>query len=210
MRKIGLMGGTFEPIHVGHILLGQWAYEAFDLDEVWFMPTGVSYLKKDREMLGSKERLELTRIAVEGLPHFSVTDIEARRPGETYTSDTLQELRSLYPEDRFYFLCGGDSLEYFPNWYQPDQILANCEMIAATRHGSENEKLMELASSLPEKLKVVSTYGPDFGGRIHILSFPNFEISSTDIRNRVKEGKSIHFLVPEKVEQIILEKGYFQ
>jgi nicotinate-nucleotide adenylyltransferase len=209
MKKIGLMGGTFEPIHVGHILLGRCALECYGLDEVWFMPTGVSYLKEGRQMLSAEARLELTRLAISDEPGFRVTDVETKRPGRTYTVDTLKELRGEYPEDHFYFICGADSLEYMENWYHPEGILSNCEIIAACRNGSDVEYLKEIAEKLLRNPSIQSTYPDDFGGRIHVMEFPNFEISSTDIRRRIKEGRSIRYLVPDPVIREITEKGYF-
>ncbi len=209
MKKIGFMGGTFEPIHVGHILLGQWAMEQYELDQVWFVPTGVSYLKEDRQILPAQVRLELTRMAIADVPGFLVSDIETRRPGRTYTVETLRQLRKEYPDDHFYFICGADSLEYMENWYLPEEILSNCEIIAACRNGSDTPYLKEVAEDLLRKLPIVSTYGDSFGGRIHVMEFPNFEISSTDIRERVRSGKSIRYLVPDAVLQEIESKGYF-
>ena len=145
MKKIGFMGGTFEPIHVGHILLGQWAMEEYGLDEIWFVPTGLSYLKEGQTMLPADVRLELTRLAVEDIPGFKVSDVEAKRPGRTYTVETLEELRRDYPEDHFYFICGADSLEYMENWYLPEGVLSNCEIIAAFRNGSDTDHLKQVA-----------------------------------------------------------------
>ena len=203
------MGGSFDPIHVGHILLGQWAMEEYSLDEVWFVPTGVSYLKADRDMLSAEIRFHLTELALADHPGFKVSDIETRRPGHTYTVDTLLELRSLYPEDCFYFICGADSLEYMDKWYQPEGILSNCEVIAACRNGCDTGHLEEVADHLIKTLPIRSTYSGDFGGKIHIMRFPNFEISSSDIRKRIKEGKSVRYLVPDPVIREIEEKGYF-
>ncbi|MCR4584838.1 MAG: nicotinate-nucleotide adenylyltransferase [Lachnospiraceae bacterium] len=187
MKKIGIVGGTFDPIHIGHILLGEWAYEQYSLDEVWFMPAGMPYFKKDKKVTPAKERLENVRAAVSSFSYMKVCDLEVMREGRTYTYETVEELNRLYPDNRFCFIFGEDCLDTLETWREPGRILAGCEIIAATRgSASDPEKMKEKASALCEKL----------GGVIHIMEFPALDISSTMIRERIAKGLSVKYLVP--------------
>ena len=200
MRKTGLLGGTFDPIHIGHILLGQWAREAFGLDEVWFMPAGAPYQKDLNGVLPPEARLEMTRLALEGLDGMDVCDLELRRQGSTYTWETMAQLRALYPDRAFYYIIGADCLEGLATWRHPERILSCCDLIAAARGGADTEAMDALARRLEAQL----------GGHIHVMDFPNVDISSTMIRNRVSRGLSIRFLVPERVEAHIAYLGYYR
>ena len=201
MRKIGILGGTFDPIHIGHLLLGQWAKEAYELDELWFLPAGAPYFKEKNGVTPSGLRVEMTALAVSGREGMSVCDLEVKREGKTYTFETVEELNMLYPEDRFYFIFGEDCLDSFATWREPERILKGSEIIAATRgSASEVRMLWRKADDLMRRL----------GGSIHILEFPAIEISSTLIRTRFREGKPIRDLVPEAVERFITEKGLYR
>ena len=195
MRKIGILGGTFDPIHIGHLLLGQWAKEVFALDELWFLPAGSPYFKEGNGVTTAKERMEMTELAVAAREGMKVCDLEVKREGRTYTYETVEELNRSYPEDKFYFIFGEDCLDSFGTWREPERILKGCEIIAATRRSvSDLRTLWRKADDLMRC----------FGGTINILEFPAIEISSTMIRERVKEGKPIRDLVPEAVERYII------
>ena len=199
MKKIGIMGGTFNPIHNGHLLLAQWALDAENLDEIWFIPTGISYLKAHSDILSGEERLHMVKLAIKDNSAFSVSDIELQRSGYTYTYETLEVLKSRYPEDEFYFIVGADCLYAFENWKEPARILQYCSLLAAVRGDVSIEDLESKKKELTER----------FEGRIKLFPFLNLEISSTEIRNRVKEQKNVRYLVPEAVRQYIMEKGFY-
>lgn len=199
-RKIGVMGGTFNPIHIGHLLLGEWAAEKVGLDQVLFIPTGYSYLKENSNVLAGDIRIHMTRLAVEDNPLFSVSDIEVKREGYTYTCDTMEQLKRDYQDDIFYFIMGADCLFSIEKWREPQRIFSSCNIIAAARNGSPLDRMEQKCVELSQK----------YNGRIHLLEFPAVEISSTDIRRRVACGQSIRYLVPEKVRKYIIQNGLYR
>lgn len=199
-NKIGIMGGTFSPIHTGHLLLAQWALEEARLDHVIFMPTGRSYMKQDSTLDGH-HRLQMVQLAIEGNPDFSVSDLEIKRGGNTYTYQTLIELKEIYPEDDFFFITGADCLFAIEKWKSPDLIFQNCTLIAAARNGESLSVMQTKAAELTEK----------FQASIILLQFPNIEISSTAIRNMVAKGeRSIRYLVPDAVEAYIRKENLYR
>ncbi|MFG6357571.1 MAG: nicotinate-nucleotide adenylyltransferase [Acetatifactor sp.] len=192
-KKTGIVGGTFNPIHMGHLLLGQWAMEEAGLDGVAFIPTGSSYMKDRSEILPGEKRLAMTKLAVSGNDRFCCLDLEMKREGNTYTYETLQELHSMYPGTRLYFIVGADCLFSIENWYRPESIFQHCSLLAASRNGTPMETLEQKRRELEKR------YGAD----ILLLSFPNMEISSTEIRRRLAHGRSIQYLVPDPVREYI-------
>lgn len=203
MKKIGIMGGTFNPIHIGHLMLADCAREECSLDEVWFVPTGRSYMKSGKggpcEPL-ALERLEMTELAVKENPYFSCLDIEVLREGNTYTYETLEELNKCYPEYEFYFIFGADCLFGIENWREPGRIFDACEIIAAVREDFEVSRMQEQIALLRNK----------YNARIRFLSFRELAISSTEIRERVRDGKTIRYMVPQEVLRYIEEKGFYR
>lgn len=199
MQKIGVMGGTFDPIHVGHLMLAEWAIDAAGLDQVWFIPTGQSYMKADRQILPGSERLHMAELAVEGNDKLKCLDIEIVRGGYTYSYETMEQLKSLYPEEQFYFIEGADCLYSMENWKYPERLLSSCTILAAVRGDAA---LQELEIKKTELLK-------RFGGSIQLMPFLQMSISSTEIRERLKQGKSVRYMVPDKVLMYILEKGFY-
>lgn len=199
-KTIGIMGGTFNPIHTGHLLLAQAALEEAELSEVMFLPSGISYLKAEEQVLSGERRLEMTKLAVEDNPAFTVSDMEIRRKGNTYTCDTLRQLRQEAPQNTFYFILGADCLFGMENWYRPQEIFDSCRILAAVRDTVGEEALRIQADRLRER----------FGADIRLLHLPRVDISSTDIRERVEKGKSIRYMVPEKVRAYILDNNLYQ
>ncbi|MCD8380619.1 MAG: nicotinate-nucleotide adenylyltransferase [Lachnospiraceae bacterium] len=199
MAKIGLMGGTFNPIHNAHLALAQAAYEYCGLDQVWFMPSGRSYLKKDMDIPSGEVRADMVRLAIRDIPYFSFCDLEIKRPGNTYTADTLEELNALYPADEFYFLMGADSAFYFSHWYHPERIAALCTLGIVGRPGKEDEELMEL-------LKELKTC---FQARIVRIPFREQSVSSSMIREMIKKGNMADGLIPEPVADYIRQNGLY-
>lgn len=197
--KIGIMGGTFNPIHTGHLLLAETARTAEGLDKIMFLPSGRSYLKP-KGVLSADIRLNMVKEAISDNPFFYVSDMEIKRGGNTYTYETLLELREQAPQDDFYFILGADSLVSIEHWVEPQIIFDNCILLAAVRDDIDNEKLKSVIESLSER----------FSARIHLLPFSPMTISSTVIRNNIAEGKSIRNMVPEKVRLYIEENRLYQ
>ncbi len=200
-QKIGIMGGTFDPIHVGHLILGESALGQFGLDEVWFMPSGNPPHKRDREgraTLG--ERIEMVRLAICDNPHFSLSLAEAREDGYTYTRETLERLTEEHPDTDYYFIMGADSLFSFPNWKDPERIAALANIVAAARYHVSDEKMDAMAAQLEEQ----------YHARIYKLSVPNMDISSQMLREWIAQGRSVRYYLPENVLCYIQEKGLYR
>lgn len=200
MRRIGILGGTFNPVHVGHLMLAEWALEEAKLDQVWMIPTGISYMKELREIASAEDRLNMTRLAAEENPHFQCLDIEARRRENTYSYETLEQLHARYPEDQFYFIVGADCLYTMEEWKRPERIFQSCTVVAAVR---DEKKLSEMEL---KKLELERR----FQGAILLIPFIRMSLSSTEIRRRIRSGKSVRYLVPDKVLSYIEEKGLYR
>ena len=198
--KIGLIGGTFNPIHHGHLILSEYVRENFQLDKVIFIPTGLPPHKSATVVEKPEIRLEMTKLAIERNQFFSVSDIETYREGISYTIDTITELKNLYPNDQLYFLIGADSLFELPTWKYYDKLISKTNIIVVNRPGGAN-------NLIGAKIK---EYEDQFGGSIIEVKSPLIDISSSDIRNRVKDGKSIKYLVPNNVEEFILQKNLYK
>lgn len=199
-KKIGVMGGTFNPVHTGHLLLAQWAMEEAGLDGVIFMPTGCSYMKKSAEVLPGAERLAMTRLAIADRDCFLCSDLEVKRAGSTYTCETLEELQALYPQAQLYFIVGADCLFTIGNWYHPERIFRRCILLAASRNGMSMDGLEEKRQELEAA----------YQAKILLMAFPDIEISSTDIRERCRQGLSIRYLVPDSVREYIDRHQYYR
>ena len=200
MGRTGILGGTFDPIHMGHLILAQTALEVLSLDRILLIPTGISYLKTDHKVGSAADRLEMTKLAAEGNPHFAVSDLEIRRGGNTYTADTLEELHRMEPEEEFVFLLGADSLVDIARWQRPETIFALARIAVMTRGGEVPADILE---------KTEKDLKERFGARIDHLPVRNIDISSTEIRERVRAGKSIRYLVPDAVAAYITRKGLY-
>lgn len=192
-HKIGIMGGTFNPIHIGHLLLSERAYEQFDLEKVYVMPTNNPPHKMDTKIESDLHRCAMVQLAIESNPHFELSLLEVNRKGLTFTVDTLRELQSQYPDKEWYFIVGGDSLEYMDKWRSPEIIFSMATIVVAIRDEYDEEALQEKIKHLQEL----------YHAKIELISMPNIEISSTDIRQRLSHGLSCKYLVPERVEAYI-------
>ncbi|MCR5356081.1 MAG: nicotinate-nucleotide adenylyltransferase [Lachnospiraceae bacterium] len=197
--RTGIIGGTFNPVHIGHLILAENAYDNLSLDKVIFMPTGKSYLKDQSVILPAADRMHLISEAIKDNDHFECSDFEIKKTGNTYTAETLNELNELYPEDELYFIIGEDSIYNIETWYKPQMIFDNCVLIVAPRGHEPDEKLIDIKEHL------TSVYD----ARISLLDTPDIDISSSMIRERVGKGNSIKYYVPDKVEKLIKEKGYY-
>lgn len=192
-RRIGLMGGTFDPIHYGHLLIAENAYEQFCLDEVIFLPTGHSPHKDVRQILDAEERMEMIQLAIADNPHFSCSDYEIQKEGISYTYLTVQAFYKRAEGAELFFIMGADSLAYFDSWMRPDEISRMSTILAAVRDGLNTEELLPIREFLQQK----------YGTRIGFINTPNFSVSSRIIRQRIAERHSIRYLVPDVVEQYL-------
>ncbi len=189
-KRLGVMGGTFDPIHHGHLVTAEAALWQFGLDEVVFVPTGTPWMKEEREVTPSEDRYLMTVIATASNPYFSVSRVEVDRPGPTYTVDTLEQLRreAKEPVDLF-FITGADAMLEIFHWKDPEEVLASAHFIAATRPGYDLARFEAEAR----------TAHPN----VSVMHIPALAISSTDIRRRVREGEPIRYLLPEGVQTYI-------
>ncbi len=199
-RKIGILGGTFDPIHHGHLLLGEAAREQFGLDRVIFIPNNLMHLKNRSEVTSGDIRYQLVKMAISDNPYFTCSRLEIDKPEGTYTINTLSELKLMYPGDELYLILGGDSIIGLDTWYKGDEIMKSCTILAAVREIDDlpalDKKRRELASR--------------FGADIRIMNFNRMDISSTDIRNRVKMGRSVRYLMPDQCIEFMCIKGLYR
>lgn len=195
--KIGIMGGTFNPIHNGHLSLANAALTQYNLDEVWFMPSGLPAHKANDELLGAEARLTMVKLAIAGKFGFAASSFEIEREGFTYTADTMEALSKEYPEHEFYFIIGGDSLMKFHEWVKPDVISAYTTLFAAGRNGYSKMELEDQTKFLKKQ----------FGTRVFFIEMPEMNISSNIIRSfcKLQQYDKIQTMIPETVFQYILE-----
>lgn len=198
-RRIGIMGGTFNPIHYAHLMLGERAREQFVLDRVIFIPTGRPYLKDCSKIPSGELRYQLVKLAIANNPYFTCSRIEIDRPGDTYTADTLHELKRMYPGDQLYFIMGADSLFDIERWTRIDEIFANCILIAAVRYDRDWASLEKQRDYLVQK----------YDARIELLQMGRIDFSSTLIRERFTTGKSVKYLLPEDCIEFIRMKNFY-
>ncbi|WP_394522103.1 nicotinate-nucleotide adenylyltransferase [Lacrimispora sp. JR3] len=201
MGNIGIMGGTFDPIHNGHLMLGEQAYLEYNLDEIWFMPSGNPPHKKNHHVTAPDQRLAMTVAAVEGRPGFVSSDFELRRNGNTYTAQTLRLLRKAYPEHTYYFIVGADSLYEIEKWYEPDQVLTQAVLLAAKREYDAKNRSMELQ---------IDYLNNKYHADIRMLHCREMNVSSAELREKVSKGESIADYVPEKVLAYIRAHNLYQ
>ncbi len=201
--RTGILGGTFDPFHNGHLALAMGAKEEYLLDRVLVMPSGISYLKAGTNVSDSRIRGEMTALAIRGHEGLVLDDREMRREGNTYTCDTIRELAAEGVYGELFFIVGADSLLGMQGWKRADLIFGGCTVLAARRSGREGEDSRAVLEEAVEKLRA------EYGARIGLLSMSLPDISSTLIRDRVKKGRSISGLVAPAVERYIFEKGLY-
>lgn len=199
--KVGIMGGTFNPVHIGHLLLGEFAYEQFELDEIWFMPNGNPPHKEVVSWENAlAQRIAMLRLAIDGVPYFKLSLHEADESKHSYTYQTLKELKEQYPENEYYFILGADSLFALETWKNYKEIFPSCILLAAIRDDKMQEDVIVQIRYLIQK------YHAD----IRLLKAPKLEISSTELRERIQQKKSIKYMVPQSVEEYIVEHQIYQ
>jgi len=194
---LGMMGGTFDPIHCGHLAAAEEARARFHLDRVVFVPSGQPPHKKEYPVTAAESRYDMVRLAIGSHPNFEVSRLELDRPGPSYAVDTVRTLRAqLDPETRLYFITGADAILEMLTWRSPEELAKSCDFIAVTRPGYDLGRLEQALGSLP-------------GARVHLLNAPGVDISSTDIRRRVVRGDSLRYLVPTPVVRYIAAHGLY-
>ena len=203
-RKIGIMGGTFNPIHYAHLLLAENAREQFGLDRIIFIPSGQPYMKvqkEDKNIPSGELRYQMVKMAIQENPYFTCSRIEIDRPGKTYTVDTLHELQKMYPGDELFFIMGADSLLSMESWYQFEDIFQMAAILVTVRDDTDEKELTDVITRMKSK------YLAD----IRMVMTGRMDISSTMIREKIKTGKSVRYLLPEDcVEYICLKNLYSQ
>lgn len=193
--RIGVMGGTFDPIHHGHLVAASEAAHRFALDEVVFVPTGQPWQKAGKQISPAEDRYLMTVIATASNPRFTVSRVDIDREGPTYTIDTLRDLREVYPDAELFFITGADALSSIMSWHDWDKMFELAEFVGVTRPGYELTEDM-----LPQ----------DIQERVHLLDIPAMAISSTDCRERASQGRPVWYLVPDGVVQYIAKHGLYR
>lgn len=199
-QRIGILGGTFDPPHVGHLWLATLAADSMGLDQVLFMPAAQPPHKGGRLISHASDRVLMTRLAIAGNDGFGLTLIETQRPGPSYTIDSVEELRGVYGSDvELFWIMASDSLNAIDTWREPDALLERIEWIVGPRPGD----------AMPDPSALEHRFGAN-ARRIHLLAGPSLDVSSSEIRRRVAAGRTIRYLVPRGVEELIGERGLYR
>ncbi|MCA1292911.1 nicotinate-nucleotide adenylyltransferase [Paenibacillus sp. alder61] len=193
MSRVGIMGGAFDPVHLGHLLAAEAAREQYGLEEVWFMPSHIPPHKHQAGVSG-KQRLEMVEAATRANPAFKPLDIELRRGGVSYTVDTIRELRREHPDLDLYFIIGADMVNYLPKWEGIEELTGMLKFIGLQRPGS----FLEL-DALPDHIQQA----------VHLADMPLVDISSSLVRKRLASGKSVRYMVPDEVHEYIVRSGLY-
>ncbi len=192
-KRIGILGGTFDPFHKGHFMLAKTAYEQFKLDEVWIMPNGNPPHKRNIEQTDFEIRCEMIRLAIKEAPYMVLCDYEGSEDSYHFTYQTLGEFKKMYPDDEFYFIIGADSLRDFPTWREPGIISQLCTLLVACRDESGIADLKLKIAEMKER----------FGAECLIMNSPKVDAASSEIRVMVSEGKDIADYVGKEVSDYI-------
>jgi nicotinate-nucleotide adenylyltransferase len=193
VKNLGILGGTFDPPHLAHLIAGERAVEAFELDTLFFIPANIPPHKAQERISSGEHRFAMTQLATQGNDKFEVSRIELNRPGISYTIDTLHEIKQKFSPEKIFLFIGLDQLAIFNTWHESEEIFKAAKVVVMTR---PLQKLDEIDPFLVSGVK--------------ILSLPLLEISSTDIRARVREGKSVRYLVPEGVREYIAKHKLYR
>jgi nicotinate-nucleotide adenylyltransferase len=197
--KIGIIGGTFDPIHNGHLIIAEYARTSLNFDKVIFMPSGVHPFKDNKKISESKLRGDMVLLAIDTNRYFEMSSLEIYRVGTTYTIDTIIDLKDKYKEDELFFIFGSDIIFEIDKWKDIEKLSDLCKFVLLSRPGKDEEEINKRIESLK------------FSYNIHIekINSPMIEISSTEIRERVRNSLSIKYLVPENVEKYILDYNLY-
>jgi nicotinate-nucleotide adenylyltransferase len=197
-RRLAIMGGTFDPIHYGHLLVAEEALERFELDTVVFVPNGRPAHKKPYNVSDPEERYAMCIIAIASNPMLSCSRVEIERPGPSYAVDTIRWFREQFASlEKLYFITGADAVMEILSWHKFEELSQHCEFIAATRPGTDLEKLRDVLDK-------------PFLERVHFMQIPGLDISSSSLRARVQEGRTVKYQTPEAVESYIRHRGLYR
>jgi nicotinate-nucleotide adenylyltransferase len=200
--RVGIFGGTFDPVHLGHLILAEQARDQARLEEVWFVPAPRPPQKESQLLTRFEQRVEMLSLALAGNPMFRIDEIEKDRVGPSYTVDTLAELRRRHPEHAFFLLIGGDALLDLPTWREPQRILEQAGLVVMDRPGSPVIQAEDLRHRL--------TMSDEITVNLDRVEAPAIDIASRYLRRRISEGRSVRYLVPRAVEVYIQEKHLYQ
>jgi nicotinate-nucleotide adenylyltransferase len=202
MQRIGIFGGTFDPIHLGHLVLAEQCREQMRLDQVWFMPAARPPHKLDRSLTPFGQRVEMIALAIAGNPAFRIDEAEKERAGPSYTADTMAALHARHPDDEFWLMIGSDTLADLPSWHEPRRVIEQAGLIVTARHAHPvlTAEQVRTALGLPEEVAL----------RYHFVETPVIDISSRDLRRRAAEGHSLRYQVPRAVECYIEDKRLYR
>ena len=199
-EKIGILGGTFDPVHLGHLIIAEEVRSNLGLDKILFVPAGVPWMRENEGVSTGKHRLNMVDLAVKSNPHFQSSSIEIDRQGVTYTADTLETLREdLDHEVELSFIMGMDVLEKFHLWKSPETVVELCSLVIVNRPGNQAVDVNEVVKKYPEA-----------GAKLRIINVPRMEISSSEIRERVRQEKSLKYLVSEEVIEYIDQNNLYK
>lgn len=195
MKHVGIMGGSFDPIHIGHLLAAEHAADAAGLDEVWFIPSHAAPHKDVRPRASDADRWKMVELAIGDNPRFQAIDWEMRRGGTSYSIDTARMLLTDYPQIKFSWLIGADMVQYLPHWHQIEELCQLLDFIGFARPGTELD---------------LSALAPVIRDRVKLVGIPQLDISSTDIRMRIREARTIRYMVPDAVLEYMKERRLYE
>jgi len=197
--RIGIMGGTFNPIHNGHLLIAENAYHQFHLDKILFMVAGNPPHKTNLTVVDSSHRCQMVKEAILNVPYFELDEREVHNQRLSYTYLTLTELKQSHPEDEFFFIMGADSLLYFEKWRNPEIILEKATVLIAVRDMVDSDKVLSTAKGITKKL----------GGTMDLIQTPMFDVSSNNIRSRIANKDTVRYLLPDSVIDYIKKNNLY-
>lgn len=196
--SIGILGGTFDPPHIGHLILGEYAVEALKLNWLLYVPAADPPHKRDREKTAIEHRLGMLELAIANNDHFCLSRIDIDRPGPHFSLDMVRIVQAKYPDTELYFVMGSDALRDLPTWHRPGELMRLCRFAVMQRPGETISPYMH------------EDVLPGLGERVIMLKTPVLEISSTEIVNRLREGRSVRYLVPDSVLAYIVQNGLYR
>ena len=199
-KKVGILGGTFNPVHLGHLRLAEKAMLVASLDQVLFIPSGISYMKNQQEIVPARDRMAMVQLAIQGNSRFRVSNIEIEKKGNSYSHETIRELQKQQKDTQFFFLTGADTVFSMEKWKDPAYIFFSVTVLEAYRTGVSLEQLKKKI----EQLKIL--YQAD----IRLIASDHIDISSSQIRKAISGGISVHELLPQAVEQYIKEHHFYE
>ena len=188
VMRVGILGGTFDPIHIGHLIAASSVYEALNLDSVVFIPAGDPWQKRDRDLSTGQQRLKMVKLATENDTRFQVSDVEIARSGPTYAVDTVREWKRLNPSDELFWIVGSDALSGIPSWHEWEALVSEVTIVAVNRVGQNDSVPFDFVS----------------------VDMPEVRISATELRDRFTNGLDTQYLVPKNVSQYISDQGLYQ